>query len=72
MARKPEIQIIRPRKMAEAMSAFNDDVNFLASAVRNSVSFLNDDSLDPDKTRKVVAQQLDEAHKRVWRWYEAD
>ena len=72
MARQKEIALIRPRRAIDALGGFNDDVNFLLAAARNAHSFLLDDSLDPDKTRKAVAPILSEGIERVRKWYEAD
>lgn len=71
MSKKEEVPIIHPRQIRLALEGFNNDVMMLLTAARNAVSFLSDDSLDPEKTRKAVSPSLKEAAERVAKWYGA-
>lgn len=63
MAKKDEMKPVHPRTIHKAMGAYLDDVNFLMSSVRNACRFLGDETVDAERARKVIGEQLKEAAK---------
>lgn len=69
MARKNQT-IIHPLAATEALNGYHTDVGYLLMVVQSAITFLRSADTDPDKLRKLMPDQLEEAQKRVSRWYE--
>lgn len=69
MARKNQ-EIIHPLAATAALNGYHTDVGYLLMMVQDAVTFMRSEDVDPEKLRKVMPDQLEEASKRVRRWYE--
>jgi hypothetical protein len=70
MARKQEIEVVRPRKAIAALEGFNNDVVVLLAATKNAHSFMLDKTLDPARVCSALAETLGGPIAAVQRWYE--
>lgn len=72
MARKKDTEIVHPLTAIDALSGYHSDVGYLLTAVQSAASMLSNKDLDARKVADSVAPHLEEAVKRVRRWYEGN